>query len=421
MNVPLWVAGLTVLLIAVLLLVLWSLKRRRRPHLRITHMQDEGVLMQSMAGLTLGSMATGNAVRLLQNGRFFDELHADIARARATISLETFLAKEGEVTRRLAAALAQKARAGVQVRVMLDGWGGRKFGREPLRLMREAGCTVRQFHPIRLSNLGRLNNRTHRKIVVIDGRIGYVGGHCLADNWLGDGGDREHFRDISARVEGPVVAQLQSAFTDNWITEAGEVAVGEGLFPVIEPAGDAAAHAVYVSPAGNPSTIELLHYGAIEAARRRLLIQNPYFLPDGDARDALARAVGRGVEVRIMIPAATVTDSPIVQHASHHHYGSLLKDGVRIFEYQRSLLHQKVLVIDGQWAAVGSSNFDDRSFEINDEVALVVYDEALAGELETIFREDLEDCIEQRLDEWQRRPALHKLQDGVAFLFKEQL
>ena len=420
-SVPIWLVVLTVFVFCALILILWSLKRRTRARLRLKHFDGADELMRSVAGITLGTVVKGNAVRFIHNGRFFDELFADIEKAKSSITFETFLAKEGEVTRHLTSLLVAKAREGVEVRLMLDGVGGRDFGAESIREMQDAGCHVQKFHPIRLSNLGRINNRTHRKMVVIDGRVGWVGGHCFVDSWLGDAEDRKHFRDISARVEGPVVAQLQSAFIDNWLTETGEAPGGTRLFPLLEPAGETDAHIVFVSPAGNPSTMKLLHYAAIHAARKKLIVQNPYFLPDPDARDSLVAAARRGVDVRVMIPAAAASDSPLVQHASHHHYGTLLKGGVKIFEYRRTLLHQKVLVIDGHWASVGSSNFDDRSFEINDEVALVFYDEQLAAELERTFEADLQHAEQKHLDEWQRRPLLHKLRDGTSFLFNEQL
>lgn len=419
--VPVWLVVLTILVIIALVLIVWSVKRRRRPKFKVEHFGDTSALMQSISGFTQGTVVTGNRIQLVQNGRFFDELFAAIASARESVSIETFLSKEGKVTSDLSDLLAKKAREGVDVRLMLDGSGGRKFGKKALKMIADAGCTVQKYHPIKLSNLGRINNRTHRKIAVIDGRTGFIGGHCFVDNWLGDAQDKKHFRDISARVEGPVVAQLQAAFLDNWMEECGEAAAGEALFPVLEDAGPSPAHVVYVSPTGNPSTMKLLHYAAIHAARTRLLIQNPYFLPDPDARDALVDAVKRGVDVKIMLPAASASDSPIVQHASHHHYGTLLEGGVRIFEYQRTLLHQKVLTVDGQWASIGSSNFDDRSFEINDEVALVVYDEEVAAELERVFESDLRECEEQNLESWKNRALLHKLRDGTAFLFNEQL
>jgi cardiolipin synthase len=304
---------------------------------------------------------------------------------------------------------------------MLDGSGGKEFGKKSLAQMKEAGVKVQKYHPIELRNLGILNNRDHRKIFVIDGRIGYVGGHCLVDTWLGDAEDKQHFRDISARVEGPTVAQLQSAFAENWVEECGEVFGGEKFFPKLEPCGDMKAHVVWTSPAGSPSTLKLLHYMVIHAAKKSITIQNPYFLPDPDARKALLEAVERGVEVRIMIPATTASDSKIVQHASHHHYGTLLKGGVKLYDYERTLLHQKVIVIDSCWAAIGSTNFDDRSFEVNDEVSLVVYDERIAEELEQTFEDDLAHAKKVELEPWKKRSPLHKIIDLAAFLFNEQL
>ena len=419
--VPVWLIALTLLVVTALIIAIWSVKRRRRPHLRIVHFEDEGALMRSMAGTTLSYPTSGNHVELLENGRFFERLFADLEAAQHSISFETFLAKPGEVTRRVAETLARKASQGLEVRLTLEGSGGRLFPKEGIRLMQEAGCKILRYNPLHIRNLGQINNRTHRKIVVIDGRVGYVGGHCLVDDWLGEAQDLEHFRDISARVEGPVVAQLQSAFIDNWIRQSGEAAAGPKLFPEMAVAGDVEAHVVFASPAGSPSMIKVLHYAAIATARRRLLIQNPYFLPDPDARDALVEAVRRGVDVRIMLPSADVTDSPIVQHASHHHYGTLLSGGVRIFEYQRTLLHQKILIVDGQWASIGSSNFDDRSFEINQEVSLVVCDDGVAAALERIFDRDLVESLEQHLERWQKRPIFHKLRDGFSFLFNEQL
>lgn len=420
MNVPIWVLALIGLTIVILLLIIWSVKRRRRPHLALepTGLED---LVPSIAGLTQGTCVAGNRVELLQNGAMWDRVFADIAAARETVNYETFLCKEGELTRRMAEALAVKARQKVQVRVMFDGSGGKKFGKKQFQLLKEAGAKVRKYHPILLSNLGLLNNRDHRKIFVIDGRIAYVGGHCLTDNWLGEAQDKQHFRDISARVEGPVVAQLQSAFAENWIEETGEVPGGTNFFPELEPVGDVSAHAVWLSPSGSPSTLKLLHYLLIRMAKKTLTIQNPYFLPDPDARKALLEAVKRGVEVRIMIPADKASDAPLVQHASHHHFGTLLKGGVRLFDYNKTLLHQKIVVVDGQCASIGSTNFDDRSFEINDEVSLVVYDEKIAGELEETFKRDLEHATERFLDEWRRRPALHKMRDFVSFVFNEQL
>lgn len=418
---PKWFVILLIVAIAVLLLILWSVKRRRRPHLRLELIDGLDELKRSLSGLMQGTIVGGNRIELLQNGAFFDSLFQDLQNARVSINLEAFLCKEGEVTRRVADILSAKAAAGVKVRVLLDGSGGRKFGKKSLRRMRDAGCQVRKFHPVRLSNLGLLNNRTHRKMVIIDGKLGYIGGHCLVDTWLGNAEDKEHVRDISARLEGPIVAQLQSAFTDNWIEETAEVIGGDEYFPRLESVGTTEAQIVYVSPIGGPSTVKLLHHAAIKSASKAITIQNPYFLPDPDAREALIEAAARGVKVRVMIPDTAASDSPLVQHASHHHYGTLLRGGVRLFDYRPTLLHQKVFTIDHCWSVIGSTNFDDRSFEINDEVSMMVFDEGVARQLEEIFETDRKHATERTLEEWIRRPVLHKLQDGAAFLFNEQL
>jgi cardiolipin synthase len=287
--------------------------------------------------------------------------------------------------------------------------------------MKRAGCHIAFYHPFRLSNIGKLNNRDHRKIIVIDGRIAYVGGHCLVDSWLGDAQDKEHFRDISIRIEGPAVLQIQGAFCENWIEETGDVPGGSQYFPELEEAGEAKVHAVYVSPSGMPSTVKLMHYMAIEAACEQITIQNPYFLPDPEAREALVAAVKRGVDVRVMMPSAEASDSPIVQHASHHHFGTLLKGGIQIYEYEKTLLHQKVMTVDHCWSSVGSTNFDDRSFEVNDEISIGIYDRDLARQLEEIFDRDLRHCRRCTLDEWKRRSLVHKFKDFSLYLVNEQL
>ena len=296
MTVPVWLVVLSLFVIAALALIVWSVKRRARPHLRLRHFDDPAALMQSIAGFTQSTLSSGNRVELLQNGAFFDRLFADLQHAEKSISFETFLTKEGEVTRRFADLLSAKAKEGIDVRLMLDGSGGRTFGKDSLKGMAESGCVVRMYNsPFRVRNLGKINNRTHRKIAVIDGLIGYVGGHCLTDNWLGKAEEKNHFRDITARVEGPVVAQLQSAFIENWMQECGEVPAGPGVFPLLDRAGDVEAHVVYLSPSGNPSAMKVLHYAAIHAARRR----GPSAPPAGPARAANASGPRRAPRRRI--------------------------------------------------------------------------------------------------------------------------
>ena len=418
--VPVWVLVLLVLAIVALIVILWSVKRRKRPHLVL---EETGIddLMPSIAGVTQGTIVDGNRVELLQDGALWDRMFGDMLAAKETINFETFLTKCGELTQRMTETLIKKQLEGVQVRMLLDGSGGKNYGKSDRKRLTNAGVHVASYHPFELRNLGIINNRDHRKIAIIDGRIGYIGGHCLCDEWLGQAQDKKHFRDITARVEGPVVAQLQSAFTDNWIEVTGEVTGGTNFFPELEKCGDVKAHAVWISPAGNPSMVKLLHYLAVRAAKKRITIQNPYFLPDPDMRKALTDAAKRGIDVRVMIPADTASDAPHVQHASHHHYGTLLGGGVKLFDYQKTLLHQKVIVVDGLWAAVGSTNFDDRSFEINDEISLVIHDEAIARELEETFERDLKDAKAVDLEQWKKRPILHKARDFVWFLFNEQM
>ncbi|MGZ8710649.1 MAG: phospholipase D-like domain-containing protein, partial [Thermoanaerobaculia bacterium] len=212
-----------------------------------------------------------------------------------------------------------------------------------------------------------------------------------------------------------------AAFAENWIEETGYIPAGDRYFPKIAPVGSTAAHLAYTSPDGSISSVQILYYLAIKAARREILIQNPYFLPDAAAIAALEEAVQRGVDVRVMLPSDDATDSAIVQHASHHHFGTLLQRGVKIYEYEKTLLHQKVMVVDGLWSAVGSTNFDDRSFELNDEVSIGVVDPAIAAQLRAGFIDDLKHAKQRKFEEWKGRGVWHKLTDGVAYLGRSQM
>jgi cardiolipin synthase len=305
--------------------------------------------------------------------------------------------------------------------LLVDASGGHKMDDKLKKLMEDAGVKVARFHPVRISNVGRLNNRDHRKIAVIDGRVGYIGGYGFSETWTGHAQDKQHYRDSGLRVEGPIVNRLQAAFCENWIEETGEIPAGDKYFPKPRLAGTTQAHLAYTSPTGSISSVQVLYYLAISAARHEIIIQNPYLLPDDDAMQALRDAVKRGVQVKVMVPATESTDSPIVQHASHHHFGNLLKAGVRIWEYDKTLLHQKVLVIDGVWSCVGSTNFDDRSFDLNDEISMGVVDPGIASQLRAAFADDLRHAHERHLEEWRDRGLWHKVIDGVAYLGHAQL
>ncbi|HVL58702.1 MAG TPA: phospholipase D-like domain-containing protein [Burkholderiaceae bacterium] len=420
-TVPLALVVILAAATIVLGLALWSVKRRPKPRLRIACETPIAELAPTLSGTTHGALIEGNAVELFENEALFDAVFADIRAATRSVHFETFLWKDGVLGRRMADALAERSRSGAAVRVLVDAVGGKKMGDEAKRRLRESGCKLYLYRPRHLTRIGVVNERDHRKITVIDGRIAYVCGHCIVDNWLGNGQDRDHFRDIAIRLRGPVVHAVQSAFFENWVEESGELLIGDDVFPALQPEGDVPVHIARIKPQGSAPAVQVLHHLAITAARERILIQNPYFLPDPEAMHAFARAVERGVDVRVMVPSAEVSDMPIVQHAAHRNFDALLASGVRIYEYQTTLLHQKVMTIDGVWSAVGSTNFDDRSFEISDEITAGIYDEAIARRLEAIFERDLRDCVELELASWRKRGVWHRFKDNALYLFNEQM
>ncbi len=411
-----------VLTVAAFAITVWSIKRKPDTYLEVKNPGNLQTLIPSIVGVTQSSLDPGNRIEVLQNGDgFFPLLLRDIAAARETVHIESYIWWDGAIARQLAKLLAEKAHGGVEVRVLVDASGGHKMSKETEQLMTRAGARVVRFHPLQFKNLGRLNNRDHRKMMIIDGRIGYTGGYGIGDEWTGHAQDRNHWRDTGLRVEGPVVARLQGAFCENWIEATGQIPAGDKYFPKLAPAGNTPAHVAYTSPTGSVSSVQVLYYLAIKAARREVIIENPYLLPDKDAIDAMQDAVRRGVSVKILVPATAATDSPVVQHASHHHFGTLLKRGVRVWEYQPTLSHQKLIIVDGLWSCVGSTNFDDRSFQLNDEISMGIVDPVIAGQLIAAFNDDVRHARERHFDEWQKRPFWHKLLDGLAYLARGQL
>jgi cardiolipin synthase len=397
---------------------------RRPAHLAPQHVDRFTELLPSIAGLTQAPIQEGNRVEVIQNAAFFDALLADVARAERSVHFETYVWWTGDICRRMAEAFAERARAGVEVRVLVDAVGGGDMDEELRTLMEEAGVDVADFHPLSFRTLGQYNNRDHRKLAIVDGRIGYAFGHGVASEWSWEGEVR--WRDTAIRMEGPVVGALQGVFLENWIETTTEVPVGESVFPRLDPIGEpdggVRAHVVASSHLGQAITVELLYKVAIASATEELLVQNPYFLPDEDLLKLILDAAGRGVRVRIMLPGAEGTDSKLVYHASHTHYPRLLEAGVEIYQYQAGLLHQKVLVIDRLWSHVGSTNFDSRSFEINEEVSVGVLDEGVAEELAAAFERDLAECDEFTWEDWQGdRSVWHRTTDWFAQLLHEQI
>ncbi|WP_353506287.1 phospholipase D-like domain-containing protein [Variovorax brevis] len=242
------------------------------------------------------------------------------------------------------------------------------------------------------------------------------------DGWMCESAQRcDDVRDLGVRLEGPAVHAVQSVFAENWVEDSGELFLGEAYFPRLEAAGDVAVHVASVKAEGSPPAVKILHHLVICMARERLWIQNPYFLPDDEAIKALCETARRGVDVRVMVPSAEASDMPMVQHAAHHNFHVLLEGGVRIFEYQECLLHQKVMTVDGVWCAIGSSNFDDRSLETNDEITLGIKDSAMALQLEELFLLDMQHAVELDAAHWAQRGLWHRCKDGFFHAFNELL
>jgi cardiolipin synthase A/B len=413
--------GLLFSVVVISALIIWSIRRHRDPDLRIECDRPIDELMPTLAGLTLGTAMGGNRAEVHENGAYFDVLIARIRAARKSVHFETFLWKEGALSSRLADALSDRARAGVRIRVLLDAEGCKGAGQAVVQRMRDAGCAVEFFHERALRNIGVFNDRDHRKLVVIDGREAFVGGHCIVDQWQGNAEDGQHVADVSLHLWGPIVHSVQSAFSENWAGETGELFVGEDVFPALEPAGDTLIHAVFAKPENSAPAVKILHHTAICMARTRIWIQNPYFIPEPDAIAALARAVKRGVDVRVLMPSTAGSDNPMVQHAGHRNFERLLECGVHLFEYPHTLLHQKIMTVDGVWSAIGSSNFDDRSFETNDEITLSIKDEALARRLDAIFEKYVPRAIAVDLERWRKRGLWHKAKDNAFYLLNELL
>jgi cardiolipin synthase len=373
-----------------------------------------------LAGLTESTVYEGNKAKVYQNGAAFTAMLEDISAATGSIHLETFVWCEGELENRFVEALAERARAGVHVRVLKDAVGGSRGSEKARCTLCESGVEMADYCAPRWWNIGRFNSRTHRKLLVIDGRIAYTFGHGISDQWLGDGEDREHWRDTALRLEGPVVHGLQTVFAQNWVEETHSLPISGNAFPRVERVGDTPAHVVSSASGDAVSSVAMLYTVAIACARKEVLIQNPYFAPNPGVVELFAMLVRRGVRVHLMVPGKH-TDSPFVRRAGCHLYSRLLEAGVRVYEYDRTLIHQKIVVIDGAWAHVGSTNFDARSLALNEEIGVGLLDRAVALDLKQAFERDLQFCREWKLEDWRRRPAGDRLFDRFAYLLHDQL
>ena len=363
----------------------------------------------------------GNHVTGLQNGdEIFPAMLEAIAGARETITFETYIYWSGEIGERFSAALCERARAGVKVHVTIDWAGSVKMDEAMLQEMEDAGVQVERYRPLHWYNLHRLNRRTHRKLLVVDGKVGFTGGVGIADIWQGHAQDPDHWRDAHFRIEGPAVAQLQTAFNDNWIKMTGVVLNGETYFPPLAPAGAMDAHLFIASPAGGSESMHLMYLLSIAAAEHSIDLAAAYFVPDELLIQAMVAARRRGVRVRILLPGEHI-DSTTVSIASKAEWGELLRAGVEISEYAPTMLHVKLLVVDREMVSVGSTNFDIRSLRLNDEASLNVYDRAFAARMTEVFEADLAQSRPYTLKMWEDRPLRERLGEKLLRPIKSQL
>jgi cardiolipin synthase len=382
----------------------------------------DGAFLPSAHALANPVMVTSNRITLLENGdEIFPSMLAAISSARESVNLESYIFWSGDVANRFIAALTERARHGVEIRVLLDALGsGPKLREEDRRRLVRSGCTLAFFHPVRPWMLDAINHRTHRRVLVVDGRVGFTGGAGIADEWVGNADAPAHWRETHVRVEGPVVAQLQALFQENWSEVRGEALVGPKFFPRLEPAGDSLAQVVPSSWNAPSSATKLLYAVAISAARRRLLISNSYFLPDDETRALLIAAAGRGVDVEILVPGK-VNDVPATKAGGRSSFGALLSGGVKIFEYGPTMFHPKTMVVDGVFATVGSTNFDNRSFRLNDEINLTMYDAVLGARLERMFDADRARSRPYTLEDHRRRSVRDRLFEWVTLPLRREL
>ncbi|MFY9825488.1 MAG: phospholipase D-like domain-containing protein [Thermoanaerobaculia bacterium] len=362
------------------------------------------------------TMVGGNRVEILNNGDgIFPAMTGAIRDAKVTVNLESYIFKDDKAGAIFADALMAAARRGVEVRVMVDATGSSRSG-ALLDRMRKVGVKAYVFHPIRLWSLYKIGRRTHRKILVVDGSISFAGGFCIADQWMGDARNPKEWRDMMVRATGPVSAQMQAIFGEDWTYTTGEILAGDKFYPHIEPAGEALGQGIKVARGDSSSLAAMFYFVAIESARKSIHIQNAYFVPDAQIRAALVRAAKRGVDVRIMVPGRHI-DMPLLRMASRLHYGELLKAGVHILEYNRTMMHNKNAVVDGIFSTVGSINFDARSLLQNNEDSLSFYDREFGARMEATFAEDEKHCREVTYASWRRRGLAQR----VAELFSSFL
>jgi len=366
------------------------------------------------------TLQPGNRVEILTNGtKFYPAMLDAIRSARETVNMECYIFKTGCVADQFIEALSERARAGVRVTLVMDAIGSFGAIRRSARRLREAGCRVEPYQPLRWYSLARLNNRTHRELLVVDGTVAFIGGAGVADWWARAGVKGAAWRDTMTRIEGPVVSDIQGVIAENWLECCGEILTGAETYKPHRPVGSSPAFAVKSSPADRATVSRVLFQTLIEGSNYCVMVTTPYFLPDKAFRAAIRRTIRRGVAITVVVPGRD-TDQHWVRLASRRMFGDLLRAGIRIFEYNGSMIHAKVLLVDNLWAVLGTTNLDNRSFEHNDEVNIVIRDQDVARRLRADFENDLGRCTEVTLEAWRARPFLEKLVGPVAWILERQ-
>jgi len=376
-----------------------------------------------LEALTDAKANRNSSFQVLTNGESFYEAQlASIATAQKSVHLEAYIFDKGKIGQRYIESLAERARAGVEVRIVCDAFGSMGVNDAYFADLLQAGGTIAWYNGLRWYRLARINNRTHRELLIVDGRIGFIGGAGIADQWYRRRGVLTRWRDTVVRIEGDVVTHLQATFAGSWLEAHGDILASQDLFASeVRPAGDSIAMVVNSTPSyGGASRARILFQTLIASATKTIHITTPYFLPDSSLAEALIEAIKkRGVQVRILVPG-TKSDLWLTRSASRRGYGPLLKAGAQVFEYQPSMMHAKILLIDGLWSVVGSTNFDQRSFAINNEVNMAVREPALNQRLEDDFINDLNDSRELSYDEWLRRPWVERAPEFFGWIIQQQ-
>lgn len=393
------------------------------PQYGLDHDLEVGTLdfLDTMAGAVGIPFSGGNTLKLLNNGdEFYPEMLQAVNAATRSITIEAYIYWAGEIGMTFAKALADAAQRGVRVKILLDSVGSASVGQEILDILTKGGCHLAWYNPFRLTTLRRINNRTHRKSLICDGYIGFTGGAGIADHWTGNAQDSKHWRDLQIRVEGPAVRPLQTGFAQNWLKATSELIWGPDFYPPPHNVGPLALQTIMSSPETGASEARAMYCLAISSARKTIDIANPYFVPDHVNIDLFRDATKRGVRVRVMV-AGVSNDTWITRLNSLRLYGTLLDAGIELFEYNRTMMHHKTMVVDGLWSTVGTANFDNRSFSHNEESNVCLCDAAFSKELTETFEEDLVVCQRVTKEQWKRRGIFQKAMEALASFVQDQV